>query len=305
MSTLTSPAPLVPAAPRARRTPLTTLSAGDCETFIRDGILPLRAAIPAVDLEPMRAAIWQRLGMNGHRREDPATWAGASGMHMRRITHHPAFTRIASPRLVGAIDDLVGAGRWQRPSSWGQFAITMPQSGPAWEPTSSAWHSDCSPVNSQHSGLFVLILLADVVPGGGGTLLVASSHRALARDFARLTPPEVARKARVHRERFNSSHPWLAQLNGLAPVPGSRTEYFAAPSAEHAPGERFQLMEAHGQAGDAYLCHPFTYHAGSLNRSSAPRLMRIKMLPLAPGESRDDPLSEHPLALSLRANPAG
>jgi len=40
---------------------MTTLSTSDCATFIRDGILPVRAAIPAEVLEPMRDDIWRRL----------------------------------------------------------------------------------------------------------------------------------------------------------------------------------------------------------------------------------------------------
>jgi len=277
--------------------PLTTT---DVDLFLRDGILHVPTAIPHEHLEPMRDAIWRRLELGAVRRDDPSTWGGATGIHMNRIAHLPVFSSIGSPRLCAAIDDLVGAGRWKQPASWGQFAITMPQPGPAWEPSATGWHSDSGPVHSASDALFVLVLLADLAPAGGGTLLVGGSHRALADYIALLTPQDFTRSARAHRGCFARSRPWLAQLNGLEPVAGPRSDYFSQPAPPTPGGPALRLIEVQGKAGDAFLCHPYTYHAVSCNRASTPRMMRIKMLRLWAGEQRDDPSSTTPLARSTR-----
>jgi len=279
---------------------MSTLKSTDIAGFLRDGILHLADAVPQEHLDPMRDAIWRFLERTTVRRDDPSTWGTASGMHMNRIAHLPVFSPLGSPRLCGAVDDLVGAGRWKHPESWGQFAITMPQPGPAWEVTASGWHSDSGPITGGSDALFVLILLADLAPGGGGTLLVGGSHRALAEYVTTLTPEDVTRTARYHRGRFARSHPFLAQLNGLEPVPGPRSTFFFQPSAPSPDGSALRLIEVQGRAGDAFLCHPYTCHAVSSNRASTPRMMRIKMLHLAAGLRRDDLANTTPLAQSIR-----
>jgi len=278
---------------------ISPLNATEVDSFLRDGVLHLTDAIPQEHLEPMRDAIWRFLERTTVRREDPSTWGTASSMHMNGIAHLPVFAPLGSARLCAAVDDLVGAGRWKHPGSWGQFAVTMPQPGPAWEPSASGWHSDSGPIQGGSDALFVLILLADLQPGGG-TLLVGQTHRALADYVTTLAPEDHARKAWYHRGRFARSHPWLAQLNGLEPVPDSRSAFFARP-AESAPGGlALRLIEVHGRAGDAFLCHPYTYHATSSNRARTPRMMRIKMQRLADGQRREDPSSATPLARSVR-----
>ncbi len=276
-----------------------TLTAAERLDFERDGVIALRSAIPAETLPRMRQAIWNRLERGTARRDDPSTWGTLSGMHMKRIAFHPAFGPMASRGLCGAIDDLAGAGRWRVPGSWGMFAITAPQPGPPWEPVAEGWHADCWPSSAEDLCLFVLIHLGDTEPGGGGTLLMAGSHRAFARYVFGLTPELRARKQRYHREAFPKTSPWMQELMGLVPAGGPRASHVFEGSPPDQHGERLRLSEAHGKAGDVYLCHPFTYHVGSQNRSGQPRLMRIKMVKMTEGQVRDQPGHQSPLARSL------
>jgi hypothetical protein len=39
-------------------------------------------------------------------------------------------------------------------------------------------------------------------------------------------------------------------------------------------GVRLRVVECHGEAGDAILCHPLIYHASAANCADRPRFMR-------------------------------
>ncbi len=182
------------------------------------------------------------------------------------------------------------------------FRINAPAPGPPWQPTPHGWHSDCLPWNQQHA-LFTLIHIGETVPGGGGTLMLAGSHRRLAAIAARENPDR--RTSRRSRATFHDGSAWLQQLMGLAPCDRPRSTFMteASPPDEH--GVRMRVIEAAGQPGDAWLCHASIYHAASDNRSASMRMMRLCMLQHAPGHHRDDPASDTPLARSVRPRPAG
>ena len=280
---------------------MSTLTNDEIARFEYDGILHLPGAIPCEATAPMRALMWKQLAYSGLVSSDPSTWKNVSNEKLREVNRSKVFRHIDSPRLHGAIDDLVGAGRWQVPANWGMFRMTAPQPGPAWEPTSNGWHSDCLPSDNPRQALFMLIHIGETPPGGGGTLLIAGSHRRLARCAAELGAAGNNPSRKRLRKRFRDGSPWLRKLMGEEPADRPRAEYFAEPSPPDEHGECLRLVEAHGAAGDVYLCHPLMYHATSDNRSSHMRLMRLKMLELDPGYERDQADCDVPLSRCLRS----
>ena len=154
--------------------------------------------------------------------------------------------------MVGAIDDVVGAGRWQRRGGYGSFPIRFPSEA---DPGDAGWHIDGSfevnddappwnyGVNFRSHGraLLVLLLYSDVGVDDAPTRIRVGSHRDVAPALLEFgeggTPFTNAVPQRV--------------LEASGPV-----------------------VDAVGEAGDAYLCHPFLVHSASWpHRGSQPRFM--------------------------------
>ncbi|KAJ1620796.1 hypothetical protein T492DRAFT_374582 [Pavlovales sp. CCMP2436] len=150
-----------------------------------------------------------------------ATWPSGAARRVVEVTppgDTAAWTdALASPRLVAALDTLLGPGSWELPANgpappgggrvpvrhWYApvaFPEEPPGSGPAsapdvavWTPVNRrgqhwrGWHVDIGPgfetdqmrtLNGHpYQGCVVLLLGSTVSPGGGGTALIRGSHR--------------------------------------------------------------------------------------------------------------------------------
>jgi hypothetical protein len=257
------------------------LSADERRFFAEHGYMRVTEAFPPDAALAMQDVMWQELqALHGIDRHDRATWRHpwpAAGVRRRRTA--PIFDAIAAPRLCGAIDQLLGAGNWSVPKSWGVFLISFPPPSPSpWELPTQGWHWDGDAFRHLDSlnGLFVFTFYSHVRPRGGGTLAVAGSHRLLER-FLRGLAPEVPHKHAILRKRFSSSDPWLAGLTGSAPSTEDRVTRFME-SVTEIDGIPVQALELTGEPGDAILCHPSILHAVSPNRAEVPRFMRAQQI---------------------------
>ena len=225
----------------------------------------------------MQDAWWQELfDLYGIRRDDRSTWQQPA-RDLRGGKASPMQTKIQTERVRGAIDDLLGAGTWQWPKHWGRAIATFPQGG-IWD-VPTGWHWD-SPVAWHREGVcavFAFSFVGAVEPGGGGTSILAGSHRLLwhwEKDL--LARPKVM-DAKSQREWFYCAHPWLAELSGVAPSPTDRRAVFMADGAEIA-GIGLRVVELSGKPGDMVFCHPTIVHSASPNCGTWPRFMRIGMV---------------------------
>jgi ectoine hydroxylase-related dioxygenase (phytanoyl-CoA dioxygenase family) len=118
-------------------------------------------------------------------------------------------------------------------------------------------------------------LLATHLPGGGGTLVVAGSHRlvtALAEHIAlpsRSTATAVAKKALA-------SDPWFKELFDSDHQPGRLDRLMNDGAVVN--GIPVRVVELTGGPGDVFVMHPWTLHAVSPNRRGTPRLMLMTSL---------------------------
>ena len=228
----------------------------------------------------MESRVWRWLEKKyGARREDPASWAEAAAAvyGMQGMRREAVFDAIGSAALGGALDAIVGAGRWQRPRDWGQFLVNFP-SGGRWTVPSRVWHTDFDfrgPADPP-SGALVFSFLSDVPAGAGGTLVVAGSHRLIAR-FVAARPSAGREKMKVTRTTFLASEPWLRELTG--PDSEGRSERLMQESL--VAGVPLRVVELTGEAGDVMIGHPWLLHAGAPNCGAAPRLMRVQRVRLA------------------------
>jgi hypothetical protein len=254
----------------------TTLSPAEIQRFENDGYVIVRGAFPYGDALAMQDEWWSELARaHGVLREDRSTWRAILG-DLKRAKQSPIQAKIATDRVRGVIDDLLGPGNWRPPRDWGRAIATFPTPG-AWDAPTGLWHWDspCGLHRDAMNGLFVVIFIGSVGPGGGGTLILSGSPRLLMQQDAALPQKERESAAKARRDLFYRSHPWLMALTGEAASPPDRIAAFMDAETD-VDGVAVRVVELTGEPGDMVFCHPAIVHCASPNHGAEPRFMRIK-----------------------------
>lgn len=213
------------------------LSQAEVGSFVADGFVAVRGAVPAGVLAACQEQIWAALAGRGVLRGDQSTWD-------RPVVRIPcpeseAFAAAGTqPVLWEAFDQLIGRGRWwRRRGVGGSVPARFPSSA---DPGDAGWHIEGSfekdgqswvNYRSRGRGLLTLYLFSDVDAGSAPTRVRPGSHR----DAARVLAPA-----------------------GEEGMPFKRASRLAA----EASAERPQALVT-GLTGDVFLCHPFLVHAAS------------------------------------------
>ena len=208
------------------------LSGDEVLEFVANGYVRLRSAFDRELAAACVSELWSQLDGDP---DDASTWSAP----VQRIlgSGSPVLVEaINSPRLVGAIDDVVGVGLWQaRTSGYGTFPVRFPSTA---DPGDTGWHIDGSfgdppwyRVNfvSRGRALLLLMLFTDVGLGDAPTRIKVGSHLDVARALA------------------------ATALEGVSFDVSTQ-----APDALRRP-----TVHAMGSAGDVFLCHPFLVHAAT------------------------------------------
>jgi len=273
------------------------LTESDVEQFIERGYICFREAYPRKTALEAQDFLWDRIIEKypeyGLKKSDPETWKpvlekDANGtfptIHLREFYNEPIFKACETNRLAGAIEDLIGEGRWalkHEPHNWGWWPINFAVGAARpWTVPSAGWHWDGMGrkhfVHSPEQGLLVLPCFSDVASQGGGTLIATGSHKVVARYLTRF--PE-GQPNNVAINECASEHPWLAELTGHVESNGDRTRKFLETTIDE-QGTELRVIETIAEAGDVMLAHPFMFHAASQNHSGMPRFMCNRAAPL-------------------------
>lgn len=274
-----------------------TLTPADIDQFIEQGYVLLKQAYPRENALAAQDFLWDRVietypeyHLDKH---DSSTWATVLAeeatrtsplIHLRSFYNDPVFKACETPRLAGAIEDLVGTGRWalkDQPHNWGWWPVNFAVgAAEPWNVPAGGWHWDGMGrdhfVTSPEQGLLVLPCFSDVAAHGGGTLLATGSHKIVARYLSQF--PE-GRDSRSAISECAAAHPWLAALTGRAPSPADRVSAFMETTLDN-HGTSLRVIETIAEAGDVLLAHPFLFHAASPNHSGKPRFMCNRAAPL-------------------------
>jgi hypothetical protein len=224
------------------------LSQAEIDSFVADGFIAVRGAVPGGMLRACQDEIWSALGQVGVQRDDPSTWQAP----VVRIPcpESEAFAAAGTqPVLWEAFDQLIGEGRWwRRRGVGGTVPVRFPSQA---DPGDAGWHIEASfgkggewwvNYRSRGRGLLALYLFSDVDPESAPTRVRRGSHR----DAARVLAP------------FGPDGAPFSQV---------------APLAADASAGRPTVL-ATGRAGDVFLCHPFLVHAASWPHTGAvPRII--------------------------------
>ena len=117
------------------------LSQADIDSFVANGFIAVRGAVPADVLEACQDEIWSALGDRGVLRDDPGTWRDP----VVRIgcPESEAFAAAGTqPVLWEAFDQLIGEGRWwRRRGVGGTIPVRFPSQA---DPGDAGWHIEGS-----------------------------------------------------------------------------------------------------------------------------------------------------------------
>jgi len=260
------------------------------EGLAERGWARLTGAFTAEQADAMGARLWEALEeRHGVCRGDRATWSLAQPTGLQDLREEPVFAPIGGPRLVAALDGLLGAGRWRRPRHWGQFLASFPMEGG--EPPAEIWHTDygfeshgqdavgdgAASAPFPWSGLQVFTCLSDAPRRSGATLAVEGSHRVVGDFVASLPERERAPMRRV-RLALMESDPWLRGLAGRAGAPpaGAARAERAHDRGGEVAGRPVRVVELGGSAGDVVLAHPWLLHASASNATESPRFACVQ-----------------------------
>jgi hypothetical protein len=213
------------------------LSQAEIDSFVAEGFVAVRGAVPADVLRACQEEIWSALGDCGVLREDRSTWRDP----VVRIPcpESDAFAAAGTQQVLWeAFDQLIGEGRWwRRHGVGGTIPVRFPSQA---DPGDAGWHIEASYdedgepwVNhrSRARGLLALYLFSNVDADSAPTRVRPGSHR----DASRLLAPA-----------------------GDEGMPFMQAAQLAAQASAARP-----TTLVTGRAGDVFLCHPFLVHAAS------------------------------------------
>jgi ectoine hydroxylase-related dioxygenase (phytanoyl-CoA dioxygenase family) len=250
-------------------------SAAQREEFDRRGILRLPATIPPAEVAAMRQRVWEHL-LDKHaiHPDKPQTWTVELPAQFQKLTGTGAFDAMATDELCAVIDDLLGAGRWQRPAHWGRPLVTFPRPGTAWDVPTSGWHLDSDGDLDELTMVTVFAHLAPVPPRGGGTLVITGSHRLSTPAGAKAGNARVrSAEAKAHLKTLD---PWLRGLWKNGGDTDRLRRYLEVGAV--IDGVQVRVEELTGQPGDAVIMHPRLLHTMAPNSLEGPRMMLLQFL---------------------------
>lgn len=155
------------------------LSAREVEDFIARGFVRLEQAFASALADECRALLWEQLGLSPDR---PQEWTRPV-IRLASQDAPPFRAAMHTPRLFGALDQLVGEGRWVlQEGLGGTVAVRFPVPG---DPSDDGWHIDGSfakdgswwvNVRSDERSLLMLVLFSDVGEDDAPTRIRVGSH---------------------------------------------------------------------------------------------------------------------------------
>jgi Phytanoyl-CoA dioxygenase (PhyH) len=248
------------------------LTRSQVSEFEQHGILRLPQTVPAATVLAMRDRLWAFLSvMHGRRQDDPATWVALdSRTRFKILMRTGAFDELGE-HLSGPVTAVLGAGAWNPPAHWGHPLVTFPDPGRAWSIPAAGWHVDSHQwsAGAEVPGLVCLTFLDEVLPRGGGTLVMPGSHRLTWQLCQRaggfMSTGEM-------RSVLASEHDWFADL-WRGPVTDLRQLRRYIDDGVVLEGTRVHVAELCGQPGDVVLMNQRVLHVAAPNVLAKPRMM--------------------------------
>lgn len=307
---------------------MTVLTEQQAHQFTESGFVVLEQAVPVPLVAELEELFWAHV----HAIEPRMPWQRPL-YHLQEGIAGGRFADAFTPRVTGAVDDLLGPGRWQ-PIDWlGWWVVTYPGwDTPPWRPPLVGWHVDglyelAEPreprglpdgvrvrarrrrppefryrLNGREQGVVLIFMISDMPPGSG-TAVVPGSHRLACRHLRAagetgLSPTELQALLTHDLPPGQLAAPvglerLLLELQAKRPVPGGHRGVLTDELWGRA-------VEVTGVRGDLLLIHPLVLHATSPNTTDRMRVIANPWIELREDAMLDvDPALATPFELSL------
>ena len=244
------------------------------ETFRSRGLIRLERFLPADRVARAREVVMRALERHGCvQRGGLWTFGGvdqlpaykASSRLRKGIKHTGAFRRLMTPVLLDAVDALAD-GAMDPASRKRQcdpgLLLSLPEAR-TWAVPDSLWHVDLPRLENRgvSPGVQMFACLDTVRPMGGGTVVVAGSHRVLDKE------PWIGPSMK-HAKRLRK----LPYFRELMSKDDKDRGHFLSESCR-VGDVTLQVVELHGEPGDVFLVDMRVLHTGAPNASRVPRIM--------------------------------
>ena len=250
-----------------------TLTPQQLGEFSTRGILCLKGLLPPDCTRRAREAVLRPLARRGlwrdgawHLCDSPKPQWPNSGLKTSKVIgnkHSALAALLEEPALRAVVDVLLGGHDFDR-TIFGrpQVLFTLPNIDTWTVPT--GWHVDFPRLASGGCyGVQLFTFLDDVEPRGGGTLVVAGSHRLFNEGC-------FIRASDLHRRLRRA--PFIRDLYSEASNSAESREHLLKQTA--AIGDiPVEVVELTGAPGDAYLTDLRMLHTGAPNARDHPRMM--------------------------------
>lgn len=259
------------------------LSQEEKESFVKWGFVKIDALIPNEVVDPIREAVLDRLCRHGFWGEEgweaPADAEAEKKLRntIKEISRSSKSLRpILTERVLSYARDLVSGDEVEMSPPITQFLFTAPRSyvmnhdgrwNGKWEVPRSIWHLDMPRSRSiGPPGPEMFTFLNKVEPKGGGTLILAGSHRLL-NDVDYLSSKGVKRKLKRHA--------YFRELTGKGD--GDRSRFLE--EIGYIDNVPVKVVELTGDPGDVYFIDLRLLHSLGANTSDQPRMMIAQRMP--------------------------
>lgn len=243
------------------------LTRAQVETFHARGYLRLEQFTSPMLCRQLRAKVWEKLAKRGFLEDQPASWNDAykEPFRLKPIRRSLKLDALNTEPLRQAAAQLLEGpiAREDRPL----LLLTFPNTVTGQQSTGEgfypqAWHTDWPRIPSVKTpGVGVLTYLADVEPGGGGTVILAGSHRIG-------NHPERTTRSK-HLKRYLRRFEVCKQLFAKAVDPALDVRGLS----EVVDGILLEVVELTGNTGDVVLFNGSILHSIAPNQNALPRLM--------------------------------
>ncbi|MFT7521166.1 MAG: hypothetical protein ACI9MC_003317 [Kiritimatiellia bacterium] len=246
------------------------------DIFVRDGVLRVRDVVDPSSIAAMQRAFGDRVAALEFV-ENAGALRPAPGTEMSwwNVGREPIFGPVADA-FARALVRVFGADVWEQvEGELGGYAMpNLPSAGASWSACAAAWHVD-EPTVPHVVPPWVLVGFTHidrVEIGGGGTVVLAGSHRRLALladELEETVTTDIALASLARQE------PWFSRL----------LEHDARSTAGGctSAGVEMRLVELAGEPGDLLLLDPRCLHTTAANVSPRARLtMRTTCLRAKP-----------------------
>lgn len=235
--------------------------------FHQQGVLRLERLIPTDKVAPARQAMRNRMERAGiwkdgawqveHLREAPINEGARFG---RKLKGCPEFDNLVSDEIPDVVSMLLNGQPTFTGMDVPQPLFTLPNAD-TWDVPHMAWHLDAPRLPDWGiPGVQIFTFLDSVAPTGGGTLVVAGSHRLL-NESERIRSKDVKRRLKdvpYFRDLMSSDTP-------------NRQRFMQ--QVGHCGDVELRVVELHGEPGDVYFVDLRMLHAAAPNATSIPRVM--------------------------------